>query len=192
MGWAWIGAVNWSDFCDMNDQKKDYWTEILNHQIENFRFGIRDQNTSFSAMDTKSVFYMSSLVILAVFLGSAISDLDISRLHALCAAVVYILAGMLFVSLLVNLFIGFMAIKGRELHSGALSDTRLNEVQNSKKSKEEILQMICSEIAGAYNENREAYENKNKYFSTTQTLWIINMTHSLLLVVLLVVKLAYA
>ena len=163
--------------------------ETLDQCINNFRFGIKDQNASFNAMDVKANIFISILVIVIVLLMQSIFDMNIGEYHPVCQIIIYTMGFLLFISMVVNLVFGFMAIRGRKMRNGVLSQQTLNDLH---EAGDNIQEEICAKLSKAYSKNESKYKNKVKNFLITQNLWIVNLVSSLIfMLVLTVIKLGY-
>ena len=159
--------------------------EILSHCIENFRFGIRDQNTSFNAMDVKTGVFMSTLVVLMAIFIDIILRLGINNYHPACQIVIYILGGLLFVFTIATLVAGSLTLKGRPMEAGFIKDEELESLY--LRGKRKVLEEICAQANGSYKRNEIQYKTKSRSFSLTQNFWLVTLSSSLVFMLILIV-----
>ena len=173
-----------------NNQDKEIKTLLFG--IENYRVAIADMDTSFGAMDTKMSIFISTLAVLTALLVNMAIDMEPSLYSDACCIIIYFLGIMLFLSILLNLFLGFMALKTCPMESGVVDNDRMDWFcKNETEAK--IVQELYDKLRDSEKKNRKELANKSCYFSKAQTLSIANMVAILLFMLLLIcVRFSYA
>ena len=174
----------------MKDKLSDYeQKKVLLFEIENYRFGIKDHNTTFNAMDLKTGIFMSALVVLAVMFMGIVIDIAAFSYSPICRSIILIILSLLLLSIAINLILAGMTLRGREMQNGVVSSGDLEKMRAGGQVW--VLDAIHERTKEAYENNLKKYEDKRKWFFWTQRFWIGNLIGSLLFMLVLVVNLRY-
>ena len=157
--------------------------KLLNLGIRNFIHGIDFQNRSFVAMDIKVSAFLASLGLLIVVLSQSGYSLELKMQLGVLASVSHTLKYVLLVSVLANIVCCMICLKARRIEIGVLKKKTLDGIL-SQEEPETIFKEIYIKLGEAYEENRRQLVNKDTSFDKAQTLWFINI--SLMVAIILI------
>ena len=161
--------------------------KILRHCTENNKDNIADLNVSFNAMDTKIGIFTSLLLVLTALMVEIASRMEFHTYAHSTRIALYYIGAILLVSIIINLVLTFMTLKGRKMESGTVDHERIDWFRNYSQTELEVLEEIYNKTKMSVKDNEKGYQEKRNRFRAAQSFCVVNIITVLLFMVLLVI-----